>query len=110
LTGSHQAALGSVPAPEDPATTSLSHGRNAERLLGSPQEPGSRVVYASSSAVYGDSQSCEMRGCEGASVPYALTKRNNEEKAPVQALDSRPWTRYFNVYGPRQDLSLSTQR
>ncbi|NLL35982.1 MAG: SDR family oxidoreductase [Fretibacterium sp.] len=67
-----------------------------------------RVVYATSSAVYGDDpalpKSEEMRG-EPLS-PYALSKAVNEQYASL-------WTRayglectglrYFNVFGPRQD-------
>ena len=67
-----------------------------------------RVVYASSSAVYGDDprlpKSEDMPGrCLS---PYALTKAVNELYAEL-------WTRaygletvglrYFNVFGPRQD-------
>jgi UDP-N-acetylglucosamine/UDP-N-acetylgalactosamine 4-epimerase len=68
----------------------------------------SRVVYASSSSVYGDSQRLPKKeGEEGFPLsPYALTKQVNESYARLfhdlyglQTIGLR----YFNVYGPRQD-------
>jgi UDP-N-acetylglucosamine 4-epimerase len=108
----HQAALGSVPRSlEDPLTT---HTVNADGTLNifwaARSESVRRVVYASSSSVYGDSESLPKReGSEGRALsPYALTKKINEEYGRlfkelygIGAVGLR----YFNVYGPRQDPS-----
>jgi nucleoside-diphosphate-sugar epimerase len=72
------------------------------------QEGTRRVVYASSSSVYGDSEALPKKeGSEGAPLsPYALTKKNNEEYAFLCARLYGLETvglRYFNIYGPRQD-------
>ncbi len=78
----HQAALGSVPrSVADPVTT---HQVNADGtlnvLLAARDSHAQRVVYASSSSVYGDSQRLPKReGEEGIPLsPYALTKQINE--------------------------------
>jgi len=67
-----------------------------------------RVIYASSSSVYGDSEKLPKReGEEGKPIsPYALSKAMDEDLA---AIFGRCYgmeligLRYFNVYGPRQD-------
>lgn len=108
----HQAALGSVPRSiKDPLTT---HTVNVDGTLNifwaARSQSVRRVVYASSSSVYGDSQSLPKReGAEGRALsPYALTKKINEEYGRlfnelygIGAVGLR----YFNVYGPRQDPS-----
>ena len=106
----HQAALGSVPRSVlDPA---LYHQVNVDgtvNMLIAARDAGvRRFVYASSSAVYGDSP--ELPKCEpviGEPVsPYGLTKRVGEEYA---AMFRRVWgfesigLRYFNVFGRRQE-------
>lgn len=106
----HNAALGSVPrSVEDPMTT---HQVNADGTLNvflAARDQGiTRVVFASSSAVYGDSDKLPRReGEEGLLLsPYALTKEINEKHgrlfAQLYGLESIG-LRYFNVYGPRQD-------
>lgn len=108
----HQAALGSVPrSVEDPMTT---HQVNADGTLNvflAARATGvARVVYASSSAVYGDSPEMPRReGSEGAPLsPYALTKVINESYGrlfkELYGLETIG-LRYFNIYGPRQDPS-----
>jgi UDP-N-acetylglucosamine 4-epimerase len=106
----HQAALGSVPRSIlDPA---LCHAVNVDgtvNMLIAAKEAGvRRFVYASSSAVYGDSPELPKREAViGAAVsPYALSKRVCELYAEmftsvygVEAVGLR----YFNVFGPRQD-------
>jgi nucleoside-diphosphate-sugar epimerase len=106
----HQAALGSVPrSMADPATTIDFNVGGTARLFTAARDAGvARVVFASSSSVYGDSQRLPKReGEEGTPLsPYALSKVMNEELAGVF---SRCYgmeiigLRYFNVYGPRQD-------
>ena len=106
----HQAALGSVPRSiEDPA---LSHRANVDAwitLLVACREAGiKRLVYASSSSVYGDDASGYKREqCMGRPLsPYAATKLCDEIYADVF---NRTYgmecigLRYFNVFGPRQD-------
>ena len=67
-----------------------------------------RVVYASSSSVYGSNEELPKReGREGAPLsPYAVSKWVTEELADTYArvygIDF-VGLRYFNVYGPRQD-------
>jgi len=106
----HEAALGSVPrSVEDPMTTQQVNADGTLNVLLAAKEHGvSRVVYASSSSVYGDSTAqLKREGEEGGPLsPYALTKKNNEEYGRLfgdlyglQAVGLR----YFNVYGPRQD-------
>jgi len=106
----HQAALGSVPrSVADPITA---HQVNADGmlnvLLAARDSDVRRVVYASSSSVYGDSERLPKReGEEGSPLsPYALTKQINERYGSLFLRLFELETvglRYFNVYGPRQD-------
>ena len=67
-----------------------------------------KVVYASSSSVYGDEETLPKKeGKEGKALsPYALTKQVDEKYAKIYAdlydLDTYG-LRYFNVFGRRQD-------
>jgi UDP-N-acetylglucosamine 4-epimerase len=106
----HQAALGSVPRsmtrPED------SHASNVDgffNVLRCAHGAGVlRVVFASSSSVYGDDPSdTKQEDRLGRPLsPYAATKRINEVYAEAfqsaYGLDV-VGLRYFNVFGPRQD-------
>jgi UDP-N-acetylglucosamine/UDP-N-acetylgalactosamine 4-epimerase len=106
----HQAALGSVPRSiKDPIA---SHEHNVDAFLNvmvAAKDAGvKRVVYASSSSVYGDHPGLpkhEDRIGKPLS-PYAATKRADEIYAQVfhdvyglQLVGLR----YFNVFGRRQD-------
>ena len=106
----HQAALGSVPRSiADPLAT---HASNVDgfinMLVAARDAKVKRVVYASSSSVYGDEPNLpkvEERIGNPLS-PYAATKRMNEIYADVFARTygmSLVGLRYFNVFGPRQD-------
>jgi nucleoside-diphosphate-sugar epimerase len=105
----HQAALGSVPrSMADPATTIMVNVSGTANVFAAARDAGvGRVVYASSSSVYGDSSRLpKVEGEEGAPLsPYALSKRMNEDLAETFArcfdMDL-VGLRYFNVYGPRQ--------
>ncbi|HKI85673.1 MAG TPA: SDR family oxidoreductase [Thermoanaerobaculia bacterium] len=106
----HQAALGSVPRSlEDPVTTiDVNVQGTANVLEAARRAEVERVVYASSSSVYGDSKDLPKKeGGEGSPLsPYALSKRMDEELAGVFAHCfglAAVGLRYFNVYGPRQD-------
>lgn len=106
----HQAALVSVPASiVDPVGTHRVNVTGFLELLEAVRRAGvRRVVYASSSAVYGDRSELPSREDRiGQPLsPYALSKRMNEDYA---ALYERchgllsVGLRYFNVFGPRQD-------
>ena len=106
----HEAALGSV--PRSMADPIASHANNVDgfvNVLLAAQGAGvRRVVFASSSSVYGDetaSPKVESRIGRPLS-PYAATKLIDEIYADVfrrtHAIDS-VGLRYFNVFGPRQD-------
>ncbi len=106
----HQAALGSVPRSlADPASTiSVNVAGTANVLQASRDARVRRVVYASSSSVYGDSERLPKKeGEEGLPLsPYAASKLMVEQLANIFALAfglESIGLRYFNVYGPRQD-------
>ena len=106
----HQAALGSV--PRSFANPLATHSANTTGFLqvleAAKKAKVSRVVYASSSSVYGNAKALPKReGREGAPLsPYAVSKAVDELYARVfhdgygQELIG---LRYFNVFGPRQD-------
>jgi UDP-N-acetylglucosamine 4-epimerase len=105
----HHAALGSVPRSiDDPAAASANNVTGTLNMLIAARDAGvSRMVYASSSAVYGDHPSLpKIEPVIGRAVsPYGLSKYANELYADVFArcynFDS-VGLRYFNVFGPRQ--------
>lgn len=106
----HQGALGSVPrSMEDPATSMAVNVSGTANLFAAARDGGAeRVVYASSSSVYGDSEILPKReGEEGRPLsPYALSKKMNEDLAEVYGRCFGMQfigLRYFNIYGPRQD-------
>jgi len=106
----HQAALGSVPRSiKDPVA---SHQHNVDAflnvLVAAKEAHVGRVVYASSSSVYGDHPGLpKVEDRIGKPLsPYAVTKRCDEIYAQVfhdvyglQLVGLR----YFNVFGRRQD-------
>jgi UDP-N-acetylglucosamine 4-epimerase len=106
----HQAALGSVPrSMVDPIRSHESNVSGFLNMLVAARDAGvSRMVYASSSSVYGDDPTTpKIEKCVGEPLsPYAATKAMNEVYARVFAKAFRMQTmglRYFNVFGPRQD-------
>lgn len=106
---SHQAALGSVPRSlKNPIATNQANVSGFVNMATAAREAGvKRMVYASSSSVYGDSQKLPKLEAEiGQPLsPYAVSKLTNELYAKVfydnygQELIG---LRYFNVFGPRQ--------
>ncbi|MDX1385310.1 MAG: NAD-dependent epimerase/dehydratase family protein, partial [Thermoanaerobaculia bacterium] len=106
----HQAALGSVPrSVEDPSTSLAVNAQGTANVLAAARDQGvERLVFASSSSVYGDSEELPKReGREGRPLsPYAASKWIAEEMAEVfhrtYGLET-VGLRYFNIYGPRQD-------
>ncbi len=106
----HQAALRSVPLSVDnPLPTNEVNTQGTLNILVAARDAGvKRVVYASSSSVYGDSPvlpKCEDQPCVPQS-PYAVSKLAGENYctvfAKVYGLETIS-LRYFNVFGPRQD-------
>lgn len=105
----HQAALRSVArSVEDPASSDMVnvHG-TLQLLIEAKRAKVRRVVYASSSSVYGASrvypQHEELR--TNPLSPYAVSKLAGEKYCHVFAKTFGLETvalRYFNVYGPRQ--------
>jgi UDP-N-acetylglucosamine/UDP-N-acetylgalactosamine 4-epimerase len=108
----HQAAVGSV--PRSIAKPLGTHRANADGtvnvFLAAIEQGVPRVVYASSSSVYGDEATLpkvEPRIGRPLS-PYAVSKRVGEIYADVFARTHSLFAvglRYFNVVGPRQDPS-----
>jgi nucleoside-diphosphate-sugar epimerase len=106
----HEAALPSVPRSiQDPLTsTSVNVTGTLNVLLASRDEGVRRVVYASSSSVYGANPELPKRETMNTlpMAPYAVSKLAAEGFCRsfhnVYGLDTVA-LRYFNVFGPRQD-------
>ncbi|MBM4441153.1 MAG: SDR family oxidoreductase [Candidatus Rokubacteria bacterium] len=106
----HQAAMRSVPrSVDDPLGANDNNVNGTLHVLEAARRHGvRRVVYASSSSVYGDNPELPKREDQVMAPisPYAVSKAAGEHYARV-------WTklygietvglRYFNVFGPRQD-------
>jgi UDP-glucose 4-epimerase len=106
----HQAAIPSVPRSIiDPISSNSANVDGTLNLLFAAKEAGvKRVVIASSSSVYGDSQILPKSEefTPNPISPYAVTKLVKELYARVfyqiYGLETVS-LRYFNVFGPRQD-------
>lgn len=106
---SHQAALGSVPRSiENPIATHTANATGFLNILTAAKNSEvKRIVYASSSSVYGDSKELpKTENIIGNQLsPYAVSKRAKELYANVFALTYNldvVGLRYFNVFGPNQ--------
>ncbi len=106
----HHAAIASVPrSVDDPVSSNQVNVCGTLRVLMEARDAKVRkVVFASSSAVYGDAPSEIKREDDLPSPisPYAVTKMTGEMYCRNFWLNYRLPTcslRYFNVYGPRQD-------
>ncbi len=106
----HEAALGSVPRSiQTPQETLRVNVSGTAAVFKAAAESGvKRLIYASSSSVYGDSQILpKQENVIGTQLsPYALSKYVDELLAAqfsklygLQCIGLR----YFNVFGPRQD-------
>lgn len=107
---SHQAALGSVPRSIDDPLLSLNINimGTANVFHAGIQSGVKRIVYASSSSVYGDDETLpKVESITGQLLsPYASSKRSMEmiQQAFVSCYDVEILGfRYFNVFGKRQD-------
>lgn len=106
----HEASLGSVPrSVADPLTTNNVNVTGTLNVLIAAREAGvKRVIFASSSSVYGDTPALPkietMRPMPMS--PYAVSKLSGETYMQAfyhsYGLETVS-LRYFNVFGPRQD-------
>ncbi|CAN5918965.1 SDR family oxidoreductase [soil metagenome] len=106
----HQAALASVPRSiKDPAASTQVNVDGFLNVLLAARDAGAqRVVFASSSSVYGNARTIpQVEHVTGEVLsPYAATKATNEMFAKVFQRTYGLQTvglRYFNVFGRRQD-------
>lgn len=106
----HEAALGSVPrSVADPVTTHEVNITGTLNVFLAARDAGvKRIVYASSSSVYGETPVLPKREemTPQPLSPYALSKLVGEHYASVfkHIYDFEVVAlRYFNIFGPRQD-------
>ena len=106
----HQAALPSVPrSVQDPLTSNAANVIGTLNvLLAARDSDVRRVVFASSSSIYGANRELPKREDQAALPisPYAVAKQAGESYcrafSEVYGLETVS-LRYFNVFGPRQD-------
>ena len=106
----HLGALGSVPrSVQDPLTSSAVNVEGTLNVLLAARDEGvRRVVYASSSSIYGNQPELPLRESMGPDPisPYGVAKLAAERYC-VSFARVYPFEtvvlRYFNVFGPRQD-------
>jgi nucleoside-diphosphate-sugar epimerase len=106
----HQAAITSVPrSVKDPLASNEANVTGTLNVLVAAQKFGiQKIVYASSSSVYGDTPTLPKREdmVPDPKSPYAITKMTGEYYLNVfhelYGMDTVS-LRYFNVFGPRQD-------
>jgi len=104
----HEAAMVSVPASvEAPMDCHGVNGTATLQLLDVARQTDSRVVLASSAAIYGHPESVPVpeSAPKRPASPYGVEKLANDEYARVYAEQYGLETvalRYFNIYGPRQ--------
>ena len=108
----HHAALGSVPwSMDDPLRSNAVNVDGFVNMLVAAKDAGvRRFVYASSSAVYGDTPAYpQIESSVGRPLsPYAASKSANETYALAFQMSyglRAIGLRYFNVFGRRQDPS-----
>ncbi|HCQ30386.1 MAG TPA: LPS biosynthesis protein WbpP [Flavobacteriales bacterium] len=106
---SHQAALGRVPRSiKTPLATHAANATGFLNMLEAAKINGvKRIVYASSSSVFGDSKELPKKeeNIGTPLSPYAVSKRVDELYAKVFADvygTDVAGLRYFNIFGPRQ--------
>ena len=106
----HQGALPSVPRSiNDPITTNEVNVTGTLNILNAANDAGvKRVVFASSSSIYGDSERLPKQEdmIPNPLSPYAVSKLAGEKYCQVFSKIYKLHTtclRYFNVFGPRQD-------
>ncbi len=107
----HQAAIPSVPRSiNNPLASHEANVTGVLNVLIAARDNGvKKVIYASSSSVYGDTPTLPKREdmLPNPQSPYAVTKLTGEYYCRVFEQVYGLATiclRYFNVYGPRQDI------
>jgi len=108
----HQAAIPSVPrSVKDPITSNRANVTSTVNILVAARDAGvKRLVYAGSSSAYGNTPTLPKREDMPTHPlsPYALQKLVGEQYCQLftqlYGLETVT-TRYFNVFGPRQDPS-----
>jgi len=106
----HEAAIASVArSVNNPAATNEANITGTLNVLAAARDAGvKKVVFASSSSVYGDTPTLPKKEsmCPDPKSPYAVSKHAGEEYLKVfsglYGLKTLSF-RYFNVFGPRQD-------
>ena len=106
----HQAALPSVQrSVEDPlGSNAVNVGGTLNILLAARDAKVKRVMYASSSSIYGDTPTLPKKEDMSPTPlsPYALQKYTGEQYcrlfSQLYGLETAS-LRYFNIFGPRQD-------
>ena len=108
----HQAAIPSVPrSVQDPITSNRANITSTLNVLVAARDAGvKRLVYAGSSSAYGNTPTLPKREDMPANPlsPYALQKLVGEQYCQLFTQlygFETVTTRYFNVFGPRQDPS-----
>jgi nucleoside-diphosphate-sugar epimerase len=106
----HQAAIPSVPrSVKDPVASNQANVNASLSVLVAARDAGvRRLVFAGSSSVYGDTPTLPKREDMPAQPlsPYALQKLVSEQYCQMFTTlygFETVTTRYFNVFGPRQD-------
>ncbi len=106
----HEAALGSVPRSiENPLATHRANETGfIHMLIAARDKKVKRIVFASSSSVYGDSMEIPKKEDNTGKQlsPYAVSKKANELYAEIFAKTYHMeivGLRYFNIFGPRQN-------
>lgn len=101
----HLAAIASVQrSMDDPQGTALVNLEGTRNVVVASMKVGARVIYSSSSAVYGDAgaNSVDEESPTAPISPYGFQKLESE-RLVVEA--GGVALRYFNVFGPRQSPS-----
>ena len=106
----HEAAIASVSrSVNNPVATNEANVTGTLNVLVAARDAGvKKVVFASSSSVYGDTPTLPKKEsmCPSPKSPYAVSKHAGEEYMQVfselYGLKTLSF-RYFNVFGPRQD-------
>ncbi len=113
----HQGALPSVPrSVQDPLTTSAVNVEGTLNVLLAARDSGvRRVVFASSSSVYGEAERYPTPedAVPAPISPYGITKLACEHLARAYELSAgldALVLRYFTIYGPRQRPDMAFAR
>ena len=88
----------------------------SQRLFEAAARDGVRVVFASSSSVYGDAEAYPTAETRSSAAGVALRDHEAHLRAPgacdreEASASTSSWPRYFNAYGPRQRPDMAFTR